>query len=92
MAHTSTCPKLKKQFLQEYNEDFDITELEEDIMSTFLGMELEQSKYSIKLHRDTYIQETLDEYKPISKKFLKPKQRSNAAGSNAGTSGLPRNS
>ena len=71
MAHASTCPKLKKQFLQEYKKDFDITE--EDIMSTFLGMEVEQSKDSIKLHLDTYIQETLDEYKSIFKKFLKPK-------------------
>ena len=71
MAHASTCPKLKKQFLQEYKKDFDITE--EDIMSTFLGMEVEQSKDSIKLHLDTYIQETLDEFKSIFKKFLKPK-------------------
>ena len=40
MAHASTCPKLKKQFLQEYKKDFYITE--EDIVSTFLGMEVEQ--------------------------------------------------
>ena len=54
MAHASTCPKLKKQFLQEYKKDFDITE--EDIMSTFLGMEVERSKGSINLHLNTYIQ------------------------------------
>ena len=60
IAHASTCPKLKKQILQEYKKDFDITE--EYIMSTFLGMEVEQSKDLIKLHLDTYIQETLDEY------------------------------
>ena len=71
MAHASTCPKLKKQFLQEYKKDFDITE--EDIMSTFVGMEVEQSKDLIKLHLDTYIQEPLDEYKSIFTKFLKPK-------------------
>ena len=71
MAHASTCPKLKKRFIHEYKKDFDITE--EGIMSTFLGMEVEQSKDSIKLHLDTYIQETLDEYKSIFKKFLKPK-------------------
>ena len=60
MAHASTCPKLKKQFLQEYKRDFDITE--QNIMSTFLGiMEVERSKGSIKLHLDTYIQETLDQ-------------------------------
>ena len=71
MAHASTCPKLKKRFIHEYKKDFDITE--EGIMSTFLGMEVEQSKDPIKLHLDTYIQETLDEYKSIFKKFLKPK-------------------
>ena len=71
MAHASTCPKLKKRFIHEYKKDVDITE--EGIMSTFLGMEVEQSKDSIKLHLDTYIQETLDEYKSIFKKFLKPK-------------------
>ena len=48
MAQASTCPKLKKQILQEYKKDFDITE--EDIMVIFLGMEVEQSKDSIKLH------------------------------------------
>ena len=71
MAHASTCPKLKKRFIHEYKKDVDITE--EGIMSTFLGMEVEQSKDPIKLHLDTYIQETLDEYKSIFKKFLKPK-------------------
>jgi hypothetical protein len=45
-------------------------------MSTFLGMKVGQSKDSIKLHLpvDTDIQETLDEYKSIFKKFLKPKK------------------
>lgn len=71
MAHASTCEKLKRQFLHEYKRDFDITE--EDIMSTFLGMEVEQTKDSIKLHLDTYIQETIDEYKSVIKTMLKPK-------------------
>ena len=71
MAHASTCEKLKRQFLHEYKWDFDITE--EDIMSTFLGMEVEQTKDSIKLHLDTYIQETIDEYKSVIKTMLKPK-------------------
>ena len=62
MPHASTCEKLKIQFLQEYKRDFDITE--EDILSTFLGMEVKQTKHSIKLHFDTYIQDTIDEYKP----------------------------
>jgi hypothetical protein len=58
MAHASTCEKLKKQFLHEYKRDFDITE--EDIMSTFLGIELKQTKDLVKLHLDTYIQECWD--------------------------------
>ncbi len=71
MAHASTREKPKRQFLHKYKRDFEITE--EDIMSTFLGMEVEQTKDSIKLHLDTYIQETIDEYKSVIKTILKPK-------------------
>ena len=48
----------------------DITK--EGIMSTFPGMKVEQTKDSMKLHLNTYVQQTLDEYKLIIKKFLKP--------------------
>ena len=58
MAQNSTYEKVKKQSLQEYIRDFDITE--EDIMPTFLGMEVEQTKDSIKIHLDTCSQETID--------------------------------
>jgi hypothetical protein len=60
MSHASMCEKLKKQFLHEYKRDFDT---KEGVMSTFLRMEVKQTKDSIKLHLDTYIQETIDEYK-----------------------------
>jgi hypothetical protein len=34
-------------------------------MTNFLGMEVDQTKGSIKLHLDTYIQDTIDEYKSV---------------------------
>ncbi len=46
----------------------------EDIMTSFLRMEVEQDEKSIKLHLDTHVQEILDEYKSTIKKFLKLKQ------------------
>ncbi len=42
-------------------------------LTTFSGTEVEQTKDSIKLHLDTYIQETIDEYKSVIKTILKPK-------------------
>jgi hypothetical protein len=43
-------------------------------MTSFLGMEVEQDKNSIRLYLDTYIQDTLQEYKAAIKKFVKLKQ------------------
>jgi hypothetical protein len=43
-------------------------------MTSFLGMEVEQDRHSIRLHFDNYIQETLFEYKSAIKKFPKAKQ------------------
>ena len=43
-------------------------------MSSFLGMEIEDSNGNLMIHLDTYIQETLAEYKTTVSKFLKPKQ------------------
>jgi hypothetical protein len=64
--------ELKRKFIKEYKRDFEITC--EDIMTSFLGMEVEQDERSIKLHLDTYVQKILEEYKTTIKKFLKPKQ------------------
>ena len=61
MIHTATSDELRDQFISEYREDFNITL--EDAMSTFLGMEIEHNKENIAIHLDTYIQETLAEYK-----------------------------
>jgi hypothetical protein len=43
-------------------------------MTSILRMEVEQDKSSIRLYLDTYIQETLSEYKATIKKFVKQKQ------------------
>ena len=43
-------------------------------MSSFLGMEIEHNKENLAIHLDTYIQETLAEYKATVTKFLKQKQ------------------
>ena len=50
----------QEQFLHEYKSDFNT---QENIMSTFLGMELEQIKDS----RSSCIQETIDVYKSVIK-------------------------
>jgi hypothetical protein len=72
MAHASTSEKLKQEFIAEYKGDFQITY--DDLMTSFLGMEVEQDQDSIRLHLDSYIQDTLSEYKAVIKKFVKPKQ------------------
>ena len=43
-------------------------------MSSLLGMDIEHNKKNLTIHLDTYIQETLAEYKATVTKFLKPKQ------------------
>ena len=72
MVHASTSEKLKQDFIAEYKGDFQI--ICDDRMTSFLGMEVEQDQNSIRLHLDTYIQDTLSEYKAAIKKFVKPKQ------------------
>ncbi len=71
MIHASTSDILSNKFISEYQEDFDITL--EDVMSSFLGMEIEHNKRDLTFLLDTYIQETLAEYKAAVTKFLKPK-------------------
>ena len=72
MIHASTSDDLRDQFIREYQADFDITL--EDVMSTFLGMEIEHNKKNLAIHLDTYIRETLAEYKATVTRFPKPKQ------------------
>jgi hypothetical protein len=59
-------------WVQPYKADFDI--MLEDVMSSFLGMEIEHDKMDLTIHLDTYVQETLVEYKAAVSRFLKPKK------------------
>ena len=71
---SSTIPtyqKLKDELEALYSADFDVTE--GGIVTTFLGLEVEQSDDGIGLHLDTYIKELVEEYKDIHKEFIKPK-------------------
>jgi hypothetical protein len=72
MMHISTNTKLKNEFMEKYSKDFSITG--GGFMKTFLGMEIEQSNRSIKLHLDHYVREMLNEYKTYIKKSLRPKR------------------
>ena len=64
---------LSDQFIREYQANFDITL--EDVMSSFLWMEIEHNKKNFTIHLDTYIQETLAEYKATVTRFLRGKQK-----------------
>jgi uncharacterized membrane protein len=72
MIYTSTSDTLKKEFIEKYTSDFDITW--EDTMTSFLCLKIEQSRRWIDIHLDTYIKEVLDEYQLYTKKELKPKK------------------
>ena len=72
MMHVPTRDKLRDEFLELYQRDFEITG--DGLMETFLGMEVEQPGKVIRLHLDTYIQEVLAEYKEYIKKALRPKR------------------
>ncbi len=53
IMHIATNNKLKNELMEKYSMDFNITG--EGLMKVFLGMEIEQSNSSIKLHIDHYI-------------------------------------
>ncbi len=72
MMHIATNTRLKNEFMEKYSRDFNITG--GGLMKTFLGMEIEQSNRSIKLHLDHYIRKMLNEYKAYIKKSLQPKR------------------
>jgi hypothetical protein len=72
MIHVSTSYNLCDKFIREYQADVDITL--GDVMSSFLGMEIEHNKWDLTIRLDMYIQETLAYYKAAVTKFLKQKQ------------------
>ncbi len=61
---------LRAEFMENYIANFNITG--GCIMETFLGMEVQQTNSSIKLHLDHYIQEILTKYEEYIKKTLRP--------------------
>jgi hypothetical protein len=72
MMHISSCDELKKEFMDEFSKDFEITG--GGLMKTFLGMEVEQSGKTIRLHLDCYIQQVRAECKAYIKKRMRPKK------------------
>ncbi len=70
IMHIATKNKVKYEFMKKYSRDFNITG--GGFMKTFLGMEIKQSKRSIKLHLDHYVCEMLNEYKAYIKESLRP--------------------
>jgi hypothetical protein len=72
MVHIPACDRLKNEFLELYQKDFEITG--GGLMETFLGMEVDQPDKVIRLHLDKYIRSVLDEYKEFIKKSHRPKR------------------
>ena len=66
-----TSQKLKDEFERLYSADFEFTG--GNLMTSFLGLEVEQMESGIHLHLDTYIQELIEEFRMMYKKFVKPK-------------------
>ncbi len=69
MMRIATNNKLKNEFMEKYSRDFNING--GGFMKMFLGMEIEQSNRSIKMH---HVREMLNEYKVYTKKSLRPKR------------------
>ncbi len=66
-----TTQKLKIEFETLHTKEFDLTG--ETPMESFLGLEVEQDNDGISLYLDTYVQELIDEYWLMHRKFIKPK-------------------
>jgi hypothetical protein len=60
--------KLKDEVEALYSADFDVTG--GGVMTTFLGLEVEQTEGGTSLSLDTYIKELVEEYRNIHKKFI----------------------
>ena len=66
-----TSMKLKEEFERLYSADFEYTG--GNLMTSFLGLEVEQLDTGIHLHLDTYVQELIEEFRIMHRKFVKPK-------------------
>ncbi len=67
-ATVPTSEKLKEEFASLYSADFDVTG--GALMESFVGLEVEQSEEGTRLHLDTYIQELIEKYLLLHKKFI----------------------
>ncbi len=72
MMHVTTSDALRDEFMKKYTADFNVTG--GDLMETFLGMEVIQTKHHVKLHLDHYVRDLLREYKTYIQKTLRPKK------------------
>ncbi len=70
MMHIYSCDEMKDEFMALYKKDFNITGGTK--METFLGMIVEQSDKSIKIHLDNYVKDVVAEYAEYIKKALRP--------------------
>ena len=72
MMHIYSCDAMKDEFHALYKKDFDITGGTK--MEIFLGMVVEQSGKSIKIHLDNYVKDVVAEYAQYIKEALRPKK------------------
>jgi hypothetical protein len=61
MQHTSTSQDLMDEFMHAYSRDFEITGGE--VMSTFLGIQVDHVNLEIHMRMDHYVESVLSEYK-----------------------------
>ncbi len=72
MMHIYSCDAIKDEFMQLYSKDFEITGGPQ--MKTFLGMQVEQTARSIKIHLNHHIKEIVAEYADYIRKVIRPKK------------------
>jgi hypothetical protein len=73
MMHFYSCDEIKDKFMELYSKDFEITGGSQ--MKTFLGMQVEQTARSIKIHFDHYIKAVMVEYAEYIRKAIQPKKK-----------------
>ena len=71
MEHTSTSQILMDELMKDYSHDFEITGGE--VMSSFLGLQVDHVNEEIHLHMDHYVESVLNEYKAFVVKKLRAK-------------------
>ncbi len=72
MMHIYSCDAIKDEFMQLNSKDFEITRGRQ--MKTFLGMQVEQTARSIKIHVDHYIKEVAECYAEYIRKHFDPRR------------------